>query len=59
MCDSIVVMHQGRVVETGPVADVYARPTHEYTRKLLAAVPGRQWSRDNEAAAGTPPTAAP
>lgn len=52
-------MHQGRVVETGPVADVYARPTHEYTRKLLAAVPGRQWSRDNEAAAGTPPTAAP
>jgi peptide/nickel transport system ATP-binding protein len=49
VCDSIVVMHKGRVVESGPVAEVYARPAHEYTRALLAAVPGRQWSHDNEA----------
>ncbi|MEN9628963.1 MAG: hypothetical protein RJA10_2190 [Pseudomonadota bacterium] len=56
VCDSIVVMHRGRVVETGPVADVYARPAHDYTRALLAAVPGRQWSHDNEArtTTGTP-----
>jgi peptide/nickel transport system ATP-binding protein len=59
VCDSIVVMHQGRVVESGPVADVYARPAHEYTRALLAAVPGRQWSRDIDARAGTPTTPTP
>ena len=49
VCDSIVVMHKGRVVESGPVAEVYARPVHAYTQALLAAVPGRQWSRDHEA----------
>ena len=49
VCDSIVVMHKGRVVESGPVADVYARPAHAYTQALLAAVPGRQWSHDNDA----------
>ncbi len=56
VCDSIVVMHKGRVVESGPVADVYARPAHEYTRALLAAVPGRQWSHDNDARAATAPS---
>jgi peptide/nickel transport system ATP-binding protein len=56
VCDSIVVMHRGRVVESGPVAEVYARPAHDYTRALLAAVPGRQWSHDNDArtTTGTP-----
>ncbi len=49
VCDSIVVMHQGSVVESGPVAQVYARPAHPYTQALLAAVPGRQWSLDHEA----------
>jgi peptide/nickel transport system ATP-binding protein len=45
VCDTIVVMHQGSVVESGPVAQVYAHPEHDYTRALLAAVPGRQWSQ--------------
>ncbi|MBA3624933.1 MAG: ABC transporter ATP-binding protein [Methylibium sp.] len=49
VCDSIVVMHKGRVVEYGPVADVYANPSHDYTRSLMAAVPGRKWSQGNEA----------
>ena len=49
VCDSIVVMHKGRVVESGPVADVYANPKHAYTQALLAAVPGRHWSHGNEA----------
>jgi peptide/nickel transport system ATP-binding protein len=56
VCDSIFVMHQGRVVESGLVADVYARPAHAYSQALLAAVPGRQWSRDNDARAGMTPT---
>jgi peptide/nickel transport system ATP-binding protein len=59
VCDSIVVMHRGRVVETGLVAEVYARPMHEYTRALLAAVPGRHWSHDQDAAARTHATATP
>jgi peptide/nickel transport system ATP-binding protein len=59
VCDSIVVMHKGRVVESGPVADVYARPAHAYTKALLAAVPGRQWGSNNEARAAAAASSAP
>jgi peptide/nickel transport system ATP-binding protein len=38
--DRIVVMKDGRVVETGDVEEVFAHPAEEYTRELLAAVPG-------------------
>ncbi|WP_328827964.1 ABC transporter ATP-binding protein [Streptomyces sp. NBC_00252] len=37
--DRVAVMLEGEVVETGSVEDVLLRPTHEYTRRLLAAVP--------------------
>ena len=37
--DRIAVMNQGKLVEIGPVAEVYSNPQDEYTRALLAAVP--------------------
>ena len=41
VCDTVAVMHEGRVVEYGPVGEVFSRPGHEYTRSLLDAAPGR------------------
>ena len=38
-CDRIVVMEKGRVVETAASADIFARPQHPYTRKLMRATP--------------------
>ncbi|MEZ5777035.1 MAG: ABC transporter ATP-binding protein [Paracoccaceae bacterium] len=39
MADRVIVMREGRMVEEGAVADIFARPNHPYTRALLAAVP--------------------
>ncbi|GAA1295697.1 ABC transporter ATP-binding protein [Saccharothrix xinjiangensis] len=38
LADRVVVMRDGRVVEQGPVAEVFAAPRHEYTRSLLDSV---------------------
>ena len=38
-CDRIVVMHAGHVVESAPTAEIFARPRHPYTAKLIAATP--------------------
>jgi ABC-type dipeptide/oligopeptide/nickel transport system ATPase component len=40
MADNVTVMYKGRLVEHGAVRDVLRRPSHDYTRNLLAAVPG-------------------
>lgn len=36
LCDRAAVMQQGRMVESGPVAEVLGRPTHPYTQELVA-----------------------
>ncbi|MPZ26443.1 MAG: dipeptide ABC transporter ATP-binding protein [Micromonosporaceae bacterium] len=38
-CDRVVVLYLGRVVEEGPVAEVFSNPRHPYTRALLSSVP--------------------
>ncbi len=40
ICDRIAVMRSGEVVETGITAEVFGNPKHDYTKSLLAAVPG-------------------
>ncbi|MDT5337978.1 MAG: glutathione transport system ATP-binding protein [Mycobacterium sp.] len=39
LADRLVVMFKGSIVESGDAAEIFARPQHEYTRQLLAAVP--------------------
>jgi peptide/nickel transport system ATP-binding protein len=39
LCDRVIVMHQGRIVEQGTTAALYASPQHDYTRSLLQAAP--------------------
>lgn len=41
MCDDVLVLQSGRVVEHGPAQQIFEHAEHPYTRKLLAAIPGR------------------
>jgi glutathione transport system ATP-binding protein len=39
VCHRVAVMYLGQIVELGSRSDIFERPQHPYTRKLLAAVP--------------------
>jgi len=58
MVDEVVVMYAGRVVERGPVADVFASPQHPYTEALLDSIPllGMRYSTPLRAIRGVVPS---
>ncbi|MFN7857766.1 MAG: ATP-binding cassette domain-containing protein [Acidovorax sp.] len=45
LCDDVVVLHQGRIVERGSPAELFSHAQHPYTRSLVAAVPQVQPGR--------------
>jgi oligopeptide/dipeptide ABC transporter ATP-binding protein len=57
LADRVLVMYAGRVVESGPLPDVFERPHHPYTRALLASMPraDRPPSGRAETIGGMPP----
>jgi peptide/nickel transport system ATP-binding protein len=59
LCDRVVVMYAGRIVEQGPTKEIFARPQHPYTWSLLRAAPGAKKRGNRErllAIPGLPPT---
>ena len=58
MVDEVAVMYAGRIVERGPVADVFAEPQHPYTEALLRSIPrvGMRYTRPLEAIRGMVPS---
>jgi peptide/nickel transport system ATP-binding protein/oligopeptide transport system ATP-binding protein len=54
-CERVAVMFAGRIVEDGPVAQVFARPAHPYTQALIASTPGRIAQLGYTVTGGTPP----
>jgi oligopeptide/dipeptide ABC transporter ATP-binding protein len=56
LCDRLVVMYAGHIVEAGPTPDVLGRPGHPYTAGLLAAIPSfERVDRESAGIPGQPP----
>ncbi|MGP8122466.1 MAG: dipeptide ABC transporter ATP-binding protein, partial [Xanthobacteraceae bacterium] len=47
ICDDVMVMQNGRIVEQGPAGEILTRPQQPYTQQLLEAAPGRGWDFAN------------
>jgi peptide/nickel transport system ATP-binding protein len=59
ICDTVIVMRNGRVVESGVAENILTSPRQDYTRALIDAAPGRHWDfqnfRPNEIVGDRPP----
>lgn len=53
MCDRVLVMYMGQIVEQGPTTAVFDDPRHSYTQSLLAAIPGNERSAEASLATGS------
>ncbi|MGI9402404.1 MAG: ABC transporter ATP-binding protein [Rhizobiaceae bacterium] len=53
ICDEVMVMRAGQIIESGPVEDIFSEPEQEYTRQLLAAAPNLELSLQRRIAAQT------
>jgi oligopeptide/dipeptide ABC transporter ATP-binding protein len=58
VCERVAVMYLGRIVEEGPVEEVFGSPRHPYTRALLGSVPRLGSGEIAAVAAGEPPNPA-
>lgn len=57
MCDRVAVMYAGKIVETGPTAELLSSPKHPYTRALLESVPSVDRGRKRlNSIGGSPPS---
>jgi ABC-type dipeptide/oligopeptide/nickel transport system ATPase component len=54
ICDRIAILHQGQIVETGATAQVLTNPQHEYTQRLMAAMPQMPTRLPESSAANQP-----
>ena len=50
ICDRVAILHDGRIVETGSTEQVLTRPQHEYTQRLIAAIPRMPQKQSSKAA---------
>jgi oligopeptide/dipeptide ABC transporter ATP-binding protein len=55
VADDVAVMYRGRIVEQGPVEEIFRNPAHPYTRGLIAAIPTTEPGRLAPTLAGEPP----